>query len=98
MDVGLLICLVVGLPVLAIFGDKPELENITKEREAFERQKTKFKLIEASNKYDLEKEVNRFIRDKKIVNISYDTKEKVHGSLFHWTDVTYIASIVYENI
>ena len=43
-----------------------------KEREDFEKQKVKVKLISGYLTPNVEKEVNRFIRDKKVLNVTFD--------------------------
>lgn len=51
--------------------DKYQTEEC-EERETFEKQKTKVKLISGYSSSNVEKEVNKFIRDKHVLNVTFD--------------------------
>lgn len=56
-------------------GEEKRLEKRRieeEEKEAFRNQKTKVKLISGYWTSDVEKEVNKFIRDKKVLNVTFD--------------------------
>ncbi len=50
---------------------------------------TKVKLFREEGSYALETEVNNFIRDKRVINISYSTNT-VGYSIYHYCCVLYV--------
>lgn len=88
----------VAVVLFALFGlwllgltNNDDFEEEKKEKEAFEKQKTKVEVITEFSEEDIKKSVNKFIRDKKVISVTIDSERRPYA--FH---AMYTATILYE--